>query len=168
MVARSGDLKLPPPGGDVIGRRRVDTHILAIRALGAHAEYDRVNRIFVFSASKLVGADILLDEASVTATENAIMAAVTAEGTTILRNATSEPHVQELCHFLNTLGAKIDHISSNTLHIDGVKKLHGGEFTIGPAFLEVVGFIGAAALTHGSITIKNAGDRKSTRLKSQY
>ena len=157
MVARTGDLKLPPPGGDVIGRRRVDTHILAIRALGAQAEYDRVNRVFVFSAKKLIGADILLDEASVTATENAIMAAVTAEGTTILRNATSEPHVQELCHFLNNLGAKIENISSNTLHIHGVKKLHGGEFTIGPDYLEVVSFIGAAALTHGSITINNAG-----------
>jgi UDP-N-acetylglucosamine 1-carboxyvinyltransferase len=157
MVARTGDFKLPPPGGDVIGRRRVDTHILAIRALGAQSEYDRANKIFTFSAKKLTGADILLDEASVTATENAIMAAVTAEGSTILRNATSEPHVQELCHFLNTLGARIDNISSNTLHIQGVNKLHGGEFTIGPDYLEVVSFIGAAALTHGSITINNAG-----------
>jgi UDP-N-acetylglucosamine 1-carboxyvinyltransferase len=157
MVARTGDLSLPPPGGDVIGRRRVDTHILAIRALGAQADYDRTNRVFVFSAKTLTGADILLDEASVTATENAIMAAVTAEGTTILRNATSEPHVQELCHFLNKLGAKIENISSNTLHIQGVKKLHGGEFTIGPDYLEVVSFIGAAALTRGSITIYNAG-----------
>ena len=157
MVARTGGLRLPPPGGDVIGRRRVDTHILAIRSLGAHAEFDRANRVFIFSAKKLIGADILLDEASVTATENAIMAAVTAEGITILRNATSEPHVQELCHFLNTLGAKIENISSNTLHILGVKKLHGGEFTIGPDYLEVVSFIGAAALTRGSITINNAG-----------
>lgn len=157
MVARTGDLRLPPPGGDVIGRRRVDTHILAIRSLGAQADYDRTNRVFVFSAKKLAGADILLDEASVTATENAIMAAVTAEGTTILRNATSEPHVQELCHFLNHLGAKINNISSNTLHIQGVSKLHGGEFTIGPDYLEVVSFIGAAALTHGSVTINQAG-----------
>jgi UDP-N-acetylglucosamine 1-carboxyvinyltransferase len=157
MVARTGELRLPPPGGDVIGRRRVDTHILAIRALGAEADFDRLNRVFVFSAKKLTGADILLDEASVTATENAIMAAVTAEGTTILRNATSEPHVQELCHFLNTLGARIENISSNTLHIEGVNKLHGGEFTIGPDYLEVVSFIGAAALTRGSITINNAG-----------
>jgi UDP-N-acetylglucosamine 1-carboxyvinyltransferase len=157
MVARTGDFKLPPPGGDVIGRRRVDTHILAIRALGAQAEFDRANKIFTFSAKKLTGADILLDEASVTATENAIMAAVTAEGTTILRNATSEPHVQELCHFLNALGAHIDNISSNTLHIQGVNKLHGGEFTIGPDYLEVVSFIGAAALTHGNISINNAG-----------
>ena len=157
MVARAHDFKLPPPGGDVIGRRRVDTHILAIRALGAQADFDRANRVFTFSANKLTGADILLDEASVTATENAIMAAVTAEGDTILRNATSEPHVQELCHCLNRLGAKIDHIGSNTLHIHGVKKLHGGEFTIGPDYLEVVSFIGAAALTRGNITINNAG-----------
>jgi UDP-N-acetylglucosamine 1-carboxyvinyltransferase len=157
MVARMGDLRLPPPGGDVIGRRRVDTHILAIRALGAQVDFDRSNRVFVFAAKGLKGADILLDEASVTATENAIMAAVTAEGTTILRNATSEPHVQELCHFLNSLGAKIQNISSNTLHIEGVNKLHGGEFTIGPDYLEVVSFIGAAALTRGSITINNAG-----------
>jgi UDP-N-acetylglucosamine 1-carboxyvinyltransferase len=159
LVARTGELHLPPPGGDVIGRRRVDTHILAIRALGAQAEFDRANHLFVFSASKLEGADILLDEASVTATENAIMAAVTAEGVTILRNATSEPHVQELCHFLNALGAKIENISSNTLHIEGVKKLHRGEFTIGPDYLEVVSFIGAAALTGGNITIHNAGSR---------
>jgi UDP-N-acetylglucosamine 1-carboxyvinyltransferase len=143
----------------VIGRRRVDTHILAIRALGARAEFDRANRVFEFSAQKLTGADILLDEASVTATENAIMAAVTAEGVTILRNATSEPHVQELCHFLNMLGAKIDNISSNTLHIQGVSKLYGGEFTIGPDYLEVVSFIGAAALTRGSIVINNAGSQ---------
>jgi UDP-N-acetylglucosamine 1-carboxyvinyltransferase len=157
MVARTGEFKLPPPGGDVIGRRRVDTHILALKALGAQAEYDRANRFFNFSSTRLVGADILLDEASVTATENAIMAAVTADGTTILRNATSEPHVQELCHFLNTLGARIENISSNTLHIKGVDRLHGGEFTIGPDYLEVVSFIGAAALTGGNITIHNAG-----------
>src|SRR4030066_2588598 len=157
MVARTGDLRLPPPGGDVRGRRRVDTHILAIRSLGAQADFDRADRVFVFSAKKLVGADILLDEASVTATENAIMAAVTAEGITILRNATSEPHVQELCHFLNKLGAKIDNISSNTLHIQGVKALRGGEFTIGPDYFEGVIFIGAAALTRGSITLNNAG-----------
>jgi UDP-N-acetylglucosamine 1-carboxyvinyltransferase len=157
MVARTGELRLPPPGGDVIGRRRVDTHILAIKALGAQADFDRANRAFVFSAKKLRGADIMLDEASVTATENAIMAAVMAEGTTILRNATSEPHVQELCHFLNILGAKIENISSNTLNIRGVNKLHGGEFTIGPDYLEVVSFIGAAALTGGTVTINNAG-----------
>ncbi|HPH96769.1 MAG TPA: UDP-N-acetylglucosamine 1-carboxyvinyltransferase [Anaerolineaceae bacterium] len=155
MTARSGELLLPPPGGDVIGRRRVDTHILALQALGAEVECDRS---FHFKANgRLKGANILLDEASVTGTENAIMACVTAEGKSIIRNAASEPHIQELCHFLNLLGAKIDHIGSNTLHIEGVKELGGGEFTIGPDYLEVVSFIGAAAVTHGSIRVKNAG-----------
>lgn len=154
MVARSGELHLPPPGGDVIGRRRVDTHLLALRKLGAQVEYDRS---FHFRASKLKGADILLDEASVTATENAVMACVLAEGETIIRNAASEPHVQELCEFLNTLGAKIYNIGSNTLHVEGVPRLHGGEFTIGPDYLEVVSFIGAAVVTHGAVRIRNAG-----------
>lgn len=155
MTARSGELRLPPPGGDVIGRRRVDTHLLALRKLGAQAIYDRN---FIFQAPNgLTAADILLDEASVTGTENAIMAAVLAKGTTTLRNAASEPHIQELCHFLNLLGAQIEDIGSNTLHITGVPKLHGGEFTVGPDYLEVVSFIGAAVMTHGSIRIRNAG-----------
>lgn len=157
MTARAGFLELPPPGGDVIGRRRVDTHILALRALGAEADYDRREKRFRFRAQRLQGADILLDEASVTATENAIMAAVTARGTTILRNAASEPHVQELCHLLNAMGARITGIGSNTLHIEGVDRLHGAEFTIGPDYLEVVSFIGAAVVTRGSIRIRNAG-----------
>jgi UDP-N-acetylglucosamine 1-carboxyvinyltransferase len=157
MVARSGELQLPPPGGDVIGRRRVDTHILALSAMGAQAEYDRSERIFSFRANGLKGTDILLDEASVTATENAIMAAVMADGLTTLRNAASEPHIQELCRFLNGLGAHIEHIGSNSLYIKGVSHLHGGEFTIGPDYLEVVSFIGAAVVTHGSIRINKAG-----------
>lgn len=157
MMARSGMLLLPPPGGDVIGRRRVDTHILALEALGAHVEYDRSQHVFKFQADQLTGANILLDESSVTATENAIMAAVRARGTTILRNAASEPHVQELCHFLNLLGGQIENIGSNTLHIHGVPRLHGGEFTIGPDYLEVVSFIGAAVVTHSEIHIRNAG-----------
>lgn len=157
MVARCGNLFLPPPGGDVIGRRRVDTHILALRALGVDAEYSREEYLFKFHAPQLIGANILLDEASVTATENAIMAAVLSKGTTILRNAASEPHIQELCHFLNVLGAQIDNIGSNTLHIQGVDRLHGGEFTIGPDYLEVVSFIGAAVVSQGSIRIRNAG-----------
>ena len=157
MIARSGELVLPPPGGDVIGRRRVDTHILALEALGASVTYDRFQHVFKFQAKQLAGANILLDETSVTATENAIMAAVTARGTTILRNAASEPHVQELCHFLNQLGAQIENIGSNTLHIHGVPRLHGGEFTIGPDYLEVVSFIGAAVVTHSAIRIREAG-----------
>ena len=157
MLARVGGLTLPPPGGDVIGRRRVDTHILALQQLGTQAEYDRRARAFHFRAAELHSSDILLDEASVTATENAIMAAVMAKGTTILRNAASEPHVQELCRFLNALGAKIGNIGSNTLVIEGVESLGGGEFTIGPDYLEVVSYIGAAAVTKGSIRIRNAG-----------
>jgi UDP-N-acetylglucosamine 1-carboxyvinyltransferase len=156
MVARCGTLRLPPPGGDVIGRRRVDTHILALRALGAQADYNRHEKVFEFTANGLLGADMLMDEASVTATENAIMAAVTARGTTILRNAASEPHIQELCQMLNGLGAQIEHIGSNTLHIHGVPKLHGGEFTIGPDYLEVASFIGAAVVTRGSVRICQA------------
>ncbi len=156
MTVRSGELHLPPPGGDVIGRRRVDTHLLALRKLGARVEYDRS---YHFRAESLIGADILLDEASVTGTENAIMAASMANGETIIRNAASEPHVQELCHFLNHLGAKIENIGSNTLHIQGVSSLHGGEFDIGPDYLEVVSFIGAAVVTRGEIRIRNAGSQ---------
>lgn len=154
MAARVDEFKLPPPGGDVIGRRRLDTHMLALRALGVGVHYERG---FTFRSHGLRGADFLMDEASVTATENAIMAAVTARGDTVIRNAASEPHVQELCHFLNTLGAQIEEIGSNTLHIHGVSSLHGGEFTIGPDYLEVISFVGAAAVTRGSIRVKNAG-----------
>lgn len=158
MTARLGDLDLSPPGGDVIGRRRVDTHILALRALGAQAAYEIDKKVFHFSAPKgLTGADILLDEASVTGTENAIMAAVLAKGQTTLRNAASEPHIQDLCHFLNHLGAKIENIGSNTLHITGVEGLKGGEFTVGPDYLEVVSYIGAAVVTGGEVRIRNAG-----------
>ncbi len=156
MTARAGELRLPPPGGDVIGRRRVDTHMLALRKMGAEVNYDR---IFEFKAGRLHGADILLDEASVTGTENAIMAAAMVKGEVILRNAASEPHVQELCHFLNSLGAKIENIGSNTLHITGVDSLHGGDYTIGPDYLEVVSYIGAAVVTRGSIHIRNAGSQ---------
>ncbi len=156
MTARAGELRLPPPGGDVIGRRRLDTHILALQALGAEVTYERM---FHFQSRGLKGAEILMDEASVTGTENAIMAAVTASGDTVIHNAASEPHVQELCQFLNTLGARITEIGSNTLHITGVSHLHGGEFAIGPDYLEVLSFVGAAAVTHGEVLIHNAGVR---------
>ncbi len=154
LAARVGEFKLPPPGGDVIGRRRLDTHILSLRALGVEVNYDRG---FSFRSGGLRGASILMDEASVTATENAIMAAVTAKGATVIHNAASEPHVQELCNFLNVLGAHIEEIGSNTLHIQGVPALRGGEFTIGPDYLEVISFVGAAAVTRGSLRVKNAG-----------
>jgi UDP-N-acetylglucosamine 1-carboxyvinyltransferase len=153
MLAREGRIRLPTPGGDVIGRRRVDTHMLSLKALGAEVSY---KRMFDLKTSGLKGADILLDEASVTATENAIMAAVLAKGNTVLRQAASEPHVQDLCHFLNSLGAKIHHIGSNVLKIEGVASLHGGEFTLGVDYLEVASFIGAAAVTGGEIRIRDA------------
>jgi len=155
MLARTGGFRLPPPGGDVIGRRRLDTHSLALKALGADVKYARSS--FEFKVKQLKGADILLDEASVTATENVLMAAVTARGTTIIRNSASEPHVQELCQMLNALGAKVDGIGSNTLRIEGVEGLHGGEFTIGPDYLEVISFVGAAVVTHGELRIRRAG-----------
>ena len=157
MLARTGGFRLPPPGGDVIGRRRLDTHTLGFKALGADIKYAR--SAFGFQTKRLKGAEILLDEASVTGTENVLMAAVTARGTTILRNAASEPHVQDLCLMLNTLGANISGIGSNTLHIEGVEHLHGGEFTIGPDYLEVVSFIGAAIVTHGELRIRRAGSQ---------
>jgi UDP-N-acetylglucosamine 1-carboxyvinyltransferase len=155
LISRVGEIRIPPPGGDVIGRRRLDTHILAFSHLGV--ETDFLNNEFYFRTKGLQGADILLDEASVTATENAIMACVLAKGDSVIRNAASEPHIQELCQLLNKLGGKIENIGSNTLHITGVTSLHGGEFTIGPDYLEVVSYIGAAVVTGGSITIRNAG-----------
>ena len=155
LISRVKEIYLPPPGGDVIGRRRLDSHILAFSQLGVITQYS--NNLFHFKVDQLQGADILMDEASVTGTENAIMACVLAKGQTTLRNAASEPHIQELCQFLNTLGAKIENIGSNTLHITGVDRLHGGEFSIGPDYLEVVSYIGASVVTHGSIRIKDAG-----------
>lgn len=156
MLGREGSINLPPPGGDVIGRRRVDTHLLALEKLGAEVNFSE--REFSMRVdNRLQGTDLLLDEASVTATENAIMASVKASGTTVIHNAASEPHVQELCHFLNKLGAEIENIGSNTLTIRGVDELHGTEHTVGPDYLEVVSFIGAAAVTRGSIRIHDAG-----------
>lgn len=153
LLARLGQVKLPPPGGDVIGRRRVDTHFLAFQSLGAEVD---ANDFFSLQARQLRGADILLDEASVTGTENAIMAAVLAKGTTIIRNAASEPHVQDLCHLLNRLGAQIEGIGSNLLVIHGVDRLHGGEFTIGPDYLEVGSYLALAAMTRGEVRIHHA------------
>jgi UDP-N-acetylglucosamine 1-carboxyvinyltransferase len=155
MLARHGELDLPLPGGDVIGRRRLDTHLLALEALGAKIIYD--NAQFRMQADGLKGANVLLDESSVTATENALMAAALAEGTTLIRNAASEPHVQEVCHFINCLGGRVEGIGSNTLTVHGVRRLRGGEYTIGADYLEVVSFIGAAAVTGGEIRIRSAG-----------
>jgi UDP-N-acetylglucosamine 1-carboxyvinyltransferase len=135
MLARQGELQLAPPGGDIIGRRRLDTHMLALQSLGAHIH---AGECFDIRADRLRGADILLDETSVTATENTVMAAVLASGRTTLRNAASEPHVQELCSFLNARGARISGIGSNVLTIEGVSSLKGGEHTIGPDHLNMV------------------------------
>ncbi|MBU0926659.1 MAG: UDP-N-acetylglucosamine 1-carboxyvinyltransferase [Spirochaetes bacterium] len=151
LLARFGKVTLPPPGGDVIGRRRLDTHFLALEELGARIEIDGA---FVFTANKLKGSDLFLDEASVTATENAVMAASIAEGRTVIRNAASEPHVQDLCRLLGAMGASISGVGSNILTIDGVASLHGADFTIGPDFMEVGSFIGLAAVTRGDIVIE--------------
>ena len=152
-LARLGHVELPPPGGDVIGRRRLDTHFLAFKKMGAEME---ANDRFRLRASQLTGADILLDEASVTATENAVMAAVVAHGTTILRNAASEPHVQDLCRCLVQMGARIEGIGSNMLTLHGVDKLNGTEFSIGADYIEVGSFIALAAITGGEALIENA------------
>ncbi|HET6764821.1 MAG TPA: UDP-N-acetylglucosamine 1-carboxyvinyltransferase [Longimicrobiaceae bacterium] len=154
MVARTGGMKLPPPGGDVIGRRRLDTHFLALQKLGATVEYGA--KIFEIRANGLVGADMFLDEPSVTATENAIMAAALARGTTRIRNAAAEPHVQDLCHMVAGMGARVDGIGTGTLLIEGAQKLHGGRFRISSDHIEVGSFIGLAAVTRGEITIEDA------------
>ncbi len=153
MLARCRQISLPPPGGDVIGRRRVDTHLMALESLGAEIE---IGHGYDMRTNELKGKEIFLDEASVTGTENALMAACMAKGKTVIRNAASEPHVQDLALFLNKLGARISNIGSNTLIIHGVRKLHGGEYEISPDHIEIGSFIGAAAVTGGEIVIKNA------------
>lgn len=155
LLGRMGEVALPLPGGDVIGERRLDALVNALVALGA--EVDPAGKWLRFTVPKgLHGANILLQEASVTATENTIMAAVLAKGTTVIRNAAGEPHVQDLCHMLNTLGAQIEGIGSNQLTIRGVDALGGGDARVGADFMEVGSFIGVAAVTGGEITIKDA------------
>jgi len=150
LLARFGKVHLPPPGGDVIGRRRVDTHFLALEALGATVLLgDR----YEIEARHLTGADIFLDEPSVTGTENALMAAVAARGRTILRNAAAEPHVQDLARCLVAMGAQIEGIGTNQYVIEGGRPLHGCDFEIGPDHIEIASFIGLAAVTNGSLTI---------------
>ena len=152
LLARFGSAIVPPPGGDVIGRRRVDTHLHAFQKLGAEIE---ANRRFTMRTAGLVGANVFLDEASVTGTENAVMAATLARGETTLGNAASEPHVQDLCRFLVELGADIDGIGTNVLRVTGVESLRGGEHTIAPDHIEVASFIGLGAITEGEIVIEN-------------
>lgn len=150
LLARFGKVELPPPGGDVIGRRRLDTHLLALQSLGADVSLDGQLRM---KAKELSGVDMLLDEMSVTATENALMAAALAKGTTIIRNAASEPHVQDLAHCLNQMGACISGIGSNVLVVEGVERLHGTEFRVGPDFTEIGSWISVGAVTYGELRI---------------
>ncbi len=152
LLARFGRASMPPPGGDVIGRRRLDPHLHAFSELGA--EIDLTGHLYELEAKNLHGASVFLDEASVMATENTIMAAVLARGQTVLGNAACEPHVQDLCRFLVSLGAQIDGIESNVLRITGVESLRGGSWFVGPDHIEVGSFIGMAAITGGDITIE--------------
>jgi UDP-N-acetylglucosamine 1-carboxyvinyltransferase len=152
LLVRCGAVVVPPPGGDVIGRRRLDPHVHALRALGAEIE---LNGGYDMRADGLRGAAIFLDEASVMATENVVMAAVLTPGTTVIGNAACEPHVQDLCRFLGSLGARIDGIESNVLRIEGVDRLRGGSWRIGPDHVEVASFIGLAAVTGGDVTIED-------------
>jgi UDP-N-acetylglucosamine 1-carboxyvinyltransferase len=163
MLARFGAVTLPPPGGDVIGRRRVDTHFLALEQLGASV---MVGDRYELEAKVLTGADIFLDEPSVTGTENALMAAVMAKGRTVLRNAACEPHVQDLARALVAMGAQIEGIGSNIYTIEGGRPLGGASYAIGPDHIEIGSFIGLAAVTNGEVTIDpvRPDDLRSTLL----
>jgi len=158
LITRFERVVLPPPGGDVIGRRRLDAHFFAFKSLGAKVSV--VDKKYLFERSELTGQDIFLDEQSVTATENALMAAVLAKGKTIIRNAACEPHVSGLAKMLNKMGAKISGVGTNILEIEGVGKLSGATHSIGPDYLEAGGYIVLAAITNSEITINriNPGD----------
>lgn len=155
LLARFGRAAIPKPGGDKIGRRRLDTHFLGFEKLGAKFNYDAKNEFFNVDASNLRGAYVLLDEASVTGTANIVMTAVLAKGTTTIYNAACEPYLQQLCKMLNRMGAKISGIGSNLLTIEGVTKLGGTEHRMLPDMIEIGSFIGLAAMTESEITIKN-------------
>ena len=168
MLARMGRITLPGPGGDVIGGRPLDTNIQGLKALGVSVELDQ-NGTFQMETEGLTGAGYLLQsQASVTATENTVMAAVLAQGETILDNAAREPHTQDLCHFLNILGANIEGIGSGRLLIQGVSQLGGGDYTIGSDYMEVGSFIGAAAVTGGEIRIQQANPNNLGMLDQVY
>ena len=155
LVARFGYAIIPKPGGDKIGRRRLDTHFVGIQKLGAEFTYDPTHQLYKIEAKKLQGTYMLLEEASVTGTANILMAAVLAQGKTTIYNAACEPYLQQLCKMLNAMGAKISGIGSNLLTIEGVESLGGCEHTILPDMIEIGSFIGMAAMTNSSITIKN-------------
>jgi UDP-N-acetylglucosamine 1-carboxyvinyltransferase len=165
LLARRGHVRIPPPGGDVIGRRRIDTHVLALEALGGRSEASSDAYRFV-SPKRLTGTDVFLDEASVTGTENAVMAASLADGRTTILNAASEPHVQDLCHLIRAMGGSIEGIGTNRLVIDGASRLHGADFTLGPDYIEVGSLIVLAAATGGELTIQDARpeEHRATKL----
>src|SRR5581483_6949762 len=165
LLARLGRASVPPPGGDVIGRRRLDPHIHAFERLGARVELESR---YEMETDGLRGTDIFLDEASVMATENAVMAAVLAPGETTIANAACEPHVQDLCRFLVSLGAEIDGVESNLLRIRGVERLHGGEWPIGPEHIEVGSFIGLAAVTNSDLTIDGVEPRDLSSILTAF
>jgi UDP-N-acetylglucosamine 1-carboxyvinyltransferase len=162
LLSRLGAVSVPPPGGDVIGRRRLDPHIHAFAELGAEIEMGP--RFEVRAAGGLRGKHVFLDEASVMATENTVMAAVLTTGETVIGNAACEPHVQDLCRFLVSLGANIEGIESNVLRIQGVPSLHGGEWRIGTDHIEVASFIGLAAITGGGVTIEGVETKDLTSI----
>ena len=159
LLARFGKAIISRPGGDKIGRRRLDTHFIGIQKLGATFRYDEERGAYEITAPHLTGTYMLLDEASVTGTANIVMAAVLAKGRTVIYNAACEPYVQQLCHMLNRMGAQIQGIASNLLTIDGVETLHGTEHTVLPDMIEVGSFIGMAAMTQSELTIKNVSHK---------
>ena len=165
LLARFGNATMPPPGGDVIGRRRLDPHMHAFAELGATIDGDR---LYEMRTDGLRGAEVFLDEASVMATENTVMAAVLTKGTTVLGNAACEPHVQDLCRFLVSLGAHIDGIESNVLRIEGVDSLGGGSWSVGADHIEVGSFIGMAAITGGDVTVEGADPRDLLSIKPAF
>jgi UDP-N-acetylglucosamine 1-carboxyvinyltransferase len=165
MVARAHEVILPPPGGDVIGRRRLDTHFDALTALGATLE---VGDSYHLKARELIGTEMFLDEASVTATENAIMAASLARGTTVIENSACEPHVRGLCRMLVSMGARIQGIGTNTLTIEGVDRLHGTTHTIGPDYLEIGSYIGLAAVMGDGVTINDANPTQLRKIRHVF
>jgi UDP-N-acetylglucosamine 1-carboxyvinyltransferase len=161
LTARHGGATIYPPGGDVIGRRRLDTHFYGLRSMGADISTDQAYR---FKAGPLHAWKMVFDEASVTATENVMMAATLAEGTSTIYNAACEPHVQDLAHLLNQMGADISGIGTNMLTINGVDQLHGAEYTVQPDYIEVGSYISAAVVTGGSLTIPNAGEPQTLQV----
>ncbi len=165
MLGRMGEVTLPPPGGDVIGRRKLDTHFAALEALGASLE---VGESYRLRAPALTGCEMFLDEASVTATENALMAAVLARGTTVIENAACEPHVQGLCRMLQAMGASIEGIGTNTLTVQGVERLRGTTHRVGPDYLEVGSFIGLGAVIGDGLVIHQAPARDLRKIRAVF